>query len=68
MVLRAWEEVECWDCSGFGVVDRGCHDPDECRTCNGSGRVIRYKASGVYAKYQGGPLLGRDRKEKREEA
>lgn len=53
---RAWESIECWNCGGFGLV----RDADECATCGGSGRVIRYTESGVYAKYQGGPLLGRD--------
>jgi len=66
MTTRAWERVECWTCSGFGVVDRGYHDPDECPTCGGSGHIIRYTESGVYAKYQGGPLLGRDAKPKTE--
>lgn len=58
-VNRAWKSVECWRCSGFGVVDRSYHNPDECSTCGGSGRVIVYTESGVYAKYPGGPLLGR---------
>lgn len=60
-LTTTYEWVECWRCGGHGVYDRGYHNPDECGTCNGSGRVIRY-ASGVYAKYPSGPFLGRDAK------
>jgi len=56
--LKDFERVRCWTCSGSGLV--GYHIPDECPTCGGGGTVIRY-VSGVYAKYQGGPLLGKDR-------
>jgi DnaJ-class molecular chaperone len=60
-MTRSWESIECWDCNGFGIVDRGYHDPDECRTCGGSGSVVKYRESGVVAKYAGGPILGRDK-------
>ncbi len=55
---KAFERVQCWTCSGSGLV--GHQMPDECPTCGGGGTVIRY-ASGTFAKYQGGPLLGKDR-------
>lgn len=50
------EHLQCWTCAGHGQV--GHLIPDECRTCDGKGWVVRYK-SGVLAKWQGGPLLGR---------
>lgn len=49
------KRVECWQCAGHGIIERGF----ECPTCGGSGHVIRYE-NGTYAKYLGGPLLGRD--------
>lgn len=58
---KPFERVQCWNCQGYGVVDRGYHCPDECSVCNGTGSVVRY-AGGTYAAYQGGPLLGRERR------
>lgn len=55
--------IECWSCSGHGIVDRSYHNPGECPTCNGKGSVILYPDSGRYAKYPSGPFLGREKLE-----
>lgn len=61
--MKKYEQLKCWHCNGFGVVDSGYHYPDECPTCGGNGYVVRYE-SGVLAKYPSGPLLGREPKAK----
>lgn len=61
--VMAGEDVRCWNCGGAGlrtVWSFGVKEPEECRTCDGSGRVWRYP-SGLFAKRYAGPLLGRDR-------
>jgi DnaJ-class molecular chaperone len=62
--MKPTEQVKCWECNGFGIVDRGYHNPGECPTCDGKGYVVQYE-SGVLARYPGGPLLGREQKAKR---
>lgn len=60
--MKQHERITCFRCDGHGIVDSGYHHPDECPDCGGAGTIVRYE-SGAYAKYPGGPLLGRNTKE-----
>lgn len=62
-----WSRQECGSCDGHGIYDRSYHDPDECRSCNGSGYIWRHDRTGSYAQWPGGPFLGRDLKSEREQ-
>ena len=58
-----WTEVKCWNCGGYGQASSYSLDgsdflgTDECKTCNGSGRVFR-SPKGRFAKWPGGPFVG----------
>ena len=62
-----WTPIECSSCDGKGIVSSYTADgsdfngPDECRDCNGSGRIWR-SPKGALAAYPGGPFRGSDRK------
>ena len=53
-----WFEVDCWHCI-WGVISTYEGYPDECCNCNGSGLVAFHKKSGCFAKWPGGPFLGK---------
>lgn len=61
--MTTWREIVCWDCGGHGQsssysIDGGDFlGADECRTCNGSGRVFR-SPKGRFAQWPGGPFVG----------
>lgn len=63
MKPKRFQEIKCAVCDGEGIVgiysNNDFEGPDECRSCDGSGRNIIYVKSGVIAKYLGGPLMGR---------
>jgi len=44
--------VKCVNCSGFGIVDAGYHNPVECKYCNGTGHLYQDK-HGRYRSYNG---------------
>ena len=66
-IYPGWSRQECGSCGGHGIYDRSYHDPDECRTCGGSGHIWRHDQTGSYAKWPGGPFLGRDLKAERQQ-
>lgn len=62
--MKKFTRMLCFRCSGHGIVSRYSHNdfegPEECSICNGSGYIIKYKVSGVFAKYPGGSFLGKE--------
>lgn len=62
--MKPYERIECARCSGHGLIN-SWGSPDECPDCGGAGTIVRY-ASGVYASWPGGPLLGRETKNEAE--
>lgn len=53
------EFVKCANCDGHGAItvwSFGVKEPDECRSCGGSGRNWRYP-SGKVASHYGGPFV-----------
>lgn len=50
--------IVCPDCDGHGLVLGREGEPEECRTCEGSGVNWRYPGSAI-ARYPGGPFTGR---------
>lgn len=59
-----WKEQSCGLCGGHGQrsgysIDGGDFlGADECRDCNGSGRIF-VSDKGVVAQWPGGPFIGR---------
>lgn len=54
--------ITCFACDGYGIVDSGYHNPDECSNCGGSGFNWEY-SGGAIARYYSGPLIGFERQQ-----
>ena len=47
--MKETKQIKCWSCDGHGLVGNWAHgvlERDECATCNGSGSIVQYVASG----------------------
>jgi hypothetical protein len=54
-----WRLAECGSCRGYGLVSNcSTGEPQDCRTCEGTGRVW-IRPTGHVFQWPGGPALGR---------